>query len=66
MDTPLFPHLEVHISDLADKPGAAIALVRRALQKAGEEEAATHFTEQALAAAEGDVLAVARRFVNVI
>jgi hypothetical protein len=64
-DEPLHPEITVEIKLYADKPMACMAVVRRALQKAGHRAEASSFTAEALAADPESVLAVAARYVSV-
>ena len=48
-----------------DKPVACVALVRRALQKAGHGQAAKEFTQLAFGTANEDFLTLARSWVSV-
>lgn len=63
--TPRFPHLEVEIRPYLDKPMAVMAMVRRALQKAGHSREAGQFTEEALASDPESLLEVAKGYVSV-
>jgi hypothetical protein len=65
MDTPEFPEIVVEIRCYSDKPMAVMAMVRRALQRAGENAAAARFTTEALASDPDSLLAVAERYVRV-
>ncbi len=63
--TPQFPQIEVDIRPYLDKPMAVMALVRRALQKAGHQRQAGQFTERALASDPESLLQVAEIYVTV-
>jgi len=63
---PLFPQIEVELALHEGRPVASIALVRRALQKAGQREAAAAFTEEAMAEDEAGIATTARKYVTVI
>ncbi len=62
---PSHPGLRVHLSGQESKPLAMIAMVRRALQKAGHHGAATRFTDEALGASPAQVIEIAGRYVRV-
>lgn len=62
---PRFPGITVHLEEQAGAPVAMVALVRRALQKAGEDEAAAEFTRLGLGASEDEIVPLARRYVRV-
>ena len=64
-EEPLHPDLTVEIKIYADKPMACMAVVRRALQKAGHGADAARFTNEVLAADPESVLTVAARYVRV-
>lgn len=64
-EAPRFPDIEVAIRPYLDKPMAVMAMVRRALQKAGHPQAAARFTEQALASDPESLLQVAESYVTV-
>lgn len=66
MPPPTHPEVVVDLSGQEAKPMACVALVRRALQKAGHEEAARRFTAEALGAEAEEILAAARRYVTVV
>ncbi|MBZ0113486.1 MAG: hypothetical protein K8J08_13565 [Thermoanaerobaculia bacterium] len=61
-----FPEVVVDLVGQLDKPVACVALVRRSLQHAGEHTAAKEFTNEALATANEDFLAMAGRWVTVV
>ena len=61
-----FPEITVALLEQAGKPVAQIAMVRRALQTAGQEQAAREFTELAFAAEADEIVALARQFVSVV
>lgn len=63
---PRFPELVVELSAHAGRPIAMIALVRRALQKAGHDVAADELTEVALGCDYDELLAVVRTYVTVV
>ena len=63
--TPQFPEITVEIRQYEDKPMAVMAMVRRALQRAGHGAAAASFTSEALASDPESVLKVAERYVCV-
>ena len=65
MSEPLFPEIEVDVRPYADKPMACMAMVRRALQRAGQPEEAARFTREVMAADPDSVLAVAGKYVHV-
>lgn len=62
---PRFPHLRVEARPYLDKPMAVMAMVRRALQKAGHHREASQFTEQALASDPESLLQVVEGYVTV-
>lgn len=62
---PRFPEIEVEVEEHADKPMACMAMVRRALQRAGHGAEAARFTADALASEPDRVLDVARLWVTV-
>lgn len=62
---PRFPELCVEVRPYLDKPMAVMAMVRRALQKAGHGQAAAAFTEQALASDPQTLLDVVEAYVTV-
>lgn len=62
-EAPEFPDLVVQISDQDGKPMTVIALVRRALQKAGHSAAAMRFTEAAMACEPDELVTTIQRFV---
>ena len=64
-DKPLHPEITVEIKIYADKPMACMAVVRRALQKAGHGADAGRFTSEALAADPESVLTIAARYVRI-
>ena len=64
-ENPRYPEITVRLNEQAGAPVAMVALVRRALQKAGHHEAAAEFTNLGLAAAEDEIIALAQRFVLV-
>jgi hypothetical protein len=64
-DGPEFPEITVEIRRYGDKPMAVMAMVRRALQRAGEAAAAARFTTEALGSDPDSVLAIAERYVRV-
>ena len=64
MSEPTFPDVVVDLVGQEEAPVAAIAVVRRALQRAGEHEAAKRFTDEALAGAPERVFDHARRYVT--
>jgi hypothetical protein len=61
-----FPDITVSLLEQAGKPMAQIAMVRRALQNAGHDQAAREFTDLAFAAEADEIVALARQFVTVI
>lgn len=63
---PKHPDLTVDVRDHNERPLAAIAMVRRTLQKAGHASDALHFTEEALSEGPDQLLAVAERYVVLI
>ena len=63
---PRFPNVQVHLTEQQDKPVAMVAMVRRALQKAGHPNAALEWTEQALGASHEEIVPLARAFVTVV
>lgn len=63
MEQPLHPDITVHLSEQRDRPIASIALVRRALQKAGYAEDALRFTQEAMAGEIDDIWPIAQRYV---
>ncbi len=63
--TPRFPDVVVDVGLQKGRPVAAIALVRRALQKAGYGSEALEFTQEAMACDEDGVIATAHRWVTV-
>ena len=63
---PRFSDVSVDLTDQLEKPVACVALVRRALQKAGHHLAAREFTDEALATPNEDFLDLARRWVQVV
>ena len=65
MGKPLHPEITVEIKAYADKPMASMAVVRRALQKAGHSADASRFTAEALAADPESVLTIAACYVQV-
>ena len=62
---PLFPEIVVELALQEGRPVASIALVRRALQKAGHRQAANDFTAEAMAEDEAGIAATARKYVTV-
>ncbi len=64
MEKPLHPHITVHLSEQKDRPVASIALVRRALQKAGHGEDALKFSREAMAGEIEDIWPIARKYVT--
>ena len=62
---PRFPNVRVALLEQQDKPIAMIAMVRRALQKAGEPSAAQEWTDEALGLSYEEILPLARVFVQV-
>ena len=63
---PRHPEVVVDLTGQEAKPVACVALVRRALQHAGHGEDARRFTEEALAAANDELVGIARRYVTVL
>jgi hypothetical protein len=61
-----FPEITVSLLEQAGKPVAQIALVRRALQKAGHDDVAREFTSLAFAGEEDDIVPLACQFVTVV
>lgn len=61
---PLYPDVVVDLAGQESKPVACIAVVRRALQKAGHPEAAKAFTDEAFSGAQEEIFARARRYVT--
>lgn len=64
--TAKYPEIQVEISEHANKPMACMAMVRRALQKAGHGAEAVRFTNEALASEPEKVLDLARCWVTVV
>ena len=62
---PHYPHVAVELTHLQGRPVAAIALVRRHLQRAGHPDAARQWTDEAMDLEESQILAAARLYVNV-
>ena len=65
-DAPLAPDVVVDLAGQEAKPVACVAMVRRALQKAGQREAAERFTEEALNGPTEAIFPTARRYVTLI
>lgn len=63
--SPRFPAIRVALLEQHDKPVAMVAMVRRALQKAGESAAAVEWTEVALGASHDEIIPLARTYVTV-
>ncbi len=59
------PEIEVDIHDAEARPLAAIALVRRELQRAGHDDDARAFSMAALGASPGEIQSIAAAFVTV-
>jgi len=66
MHQPSFPDIVVDLIGQQNAPVACIAVVRRALQKAGQTEAAQQFTDQAFASPTEQILDLARRYVQLV
>lgn len=64
--SPAHPDITVDFAGQGDKPVACVALVRRALQRHGHDEAAEAFTREALGGPTEDIVATARRYVTVV
>ncbi|MDJ0837778.1 MAG: hypothetical protein QNK37_14780 [Acidobacteriota bacterium] len=64
-EPPQYPHVTVELSHLGGRPVAAIAMVRRTLQRAGLQEVAGKWTEEAMELEEDQILPAARRYVTV-
>jgi len=62
---PLYPQIEVELSCQEGRPVAAIALVRRALQKAGFNDDAKRFTNEVIGGEEAEIIPTARQYVTV-
>lgn len=62
--SPLHAEVVVDLTGQESKPVACVALVRRALQKAGHREAARRFTEEALSGPTEEIRATAERYVT--
>ena len=60
------PELEVDVRDHRERPLAAIAMVRRTLQKAGYAADARQFTEESLAIGPDQLLETAEKYVSLI
>jgi hypothetical protein len=65
LEGPRYPEIVVRLREQAGAPVAMVALVRRALQKAGHHAAAAEITNLGLAAEEDEIIALAQRFVHV-
>ena len=65
MSEPLHPQVKVDLSGLETRPVTKIAMVRRALQKAGFHDDARAFSDQALGLEHEEIIPMARRFVIV-
>ena len=66
MSETLHPELEVDLSGLDTRPVTKIAMVRRALQKAGFNDHAREFSNEALGLEHEEIVPMARRFVTVV
>ncbi len=66
MSEPTFPDIVVDLVGQQEAPVACIAVVRRALQKAGHAEAARQFTDRAFASSTEHILTLARRYVQLL
>lgn len=66
MGAPLHPDVVVDLRGQLAKPVACLAMVRRALQKAGHGDDAVRFTNEAFASSNEELVEVASRFVTVV
>lgn len=65
MTQPAFPDIVVDLVGQQNSPVACVAVVRRALQKAGQAEAARQFTDRAFSSPTEELLDLAREFVEI-
>lgn len=66
MDTPLHPEVVVDLTGQEAKPVACLAMVRRALQKAGHDDSARSFTDRAFSRPNEELFEIADHYVTLI